>query len=117
MKGLDDHGRACESAFGFISGYYLWELHQHATAAGAKWDYNDHSTMEIPVTKENATVIYGLCREIREGYSVGVTKSMMKKVRTARLEAHKFLYEEANDPNTSIDRKIELVKLTSKNRE
>ena len=43
------------------------------------------------------------------------TKVMtMAKIKAARLEAHRFLYEEANDPNTSIQRKIELVKLTGK---
>jgi hypothetical protein len=114
MKDLDDHGRACEEAFGLISGYYIFELHQHSTAAGSNWKYDDPETMEIVVNKNNAAAIYALCKEIRSGYSIGLGKEGMKKIKAARSEAHKYLYEEANDPNTPIERKIELVKLTSK---
>ena len=114
MKDLDDDARFLESHFGLISGYFVWELHQHATAAGSKWDYNDPSTMDIPVNKSNATQIYALCKEIRSGYSVGLKKAEMAKIKEARMKAHQLLFEEANDPNTSIERKIELVRLTSK---
>lgn len=92
--------------------FMLWEL---STAAGAQWDLNNPDSMEIVVTKQNAGSIYSVCKEIRSGYSVGLGKSGMDKVKKARKEAHQYLYEEANDPNTSIERKIELVKLTSKN--
>lgn len=114
MKDLDEHGRACEDAFGLISGFYIFALHEISMAAGSKWDYNDPESMEIIVTKENAEDIYGCCKEIRSGYSVGVLKSGMKKIKEARRQAHEYLYAEANDPNTPIERKIELVKLTSK---
>ena len=70
--------------------------------------------MEIIVTPENADIIYGLCKEIRSGYSVGLSKSQMKKIKEARAEAHKLLFEEANNPDTPVERKIALVKLTSK---
>lgn len=114
MKDLDDHSRMCENAFGLISGYYIFELHLHSTAAGSNWDYDNPSTMEIIVNKTNADTIYALCKEIRSGYSVGLLKSGMKKIKAARSEAHKFLVEEANDPETPIERKIELCRLTSK---
>lgn len=115
MKDLDDHSRMCEDAFGLISGAYLYELHAISTAAGSKWDLSDHDTMEIIVNQKNAEWIYSICKEIRSGYSVGINKSQMAKIKAARTEAHKFLFDEANDPNTSIDRKIQLVKLTGKN--
>jgi hypothetical protein len=115
MKDLDENSRMFEEAFGLISGYYLWDLHRISVLCGSKWDYDKPETMEIIVTQDNAAYIYGLCKEIRSGYSVGLSPSGMKKVKEARSKAHKFLYEEANDPNTSIERKIELVKLTSKN--
>ncbi len=70
--------------------------------------------MEIIVTKNNADIIYGLCKEIRSGYSVGLSKAQIKKIKEARNEAHRLLHQEANDPNTPIERKIALVKLTSK---
>jgi len=114
MKNLDEHSKNCEEAFGLISGYYIFELHQHSTAAGSLWDYNDPSTMEIIVTKKNADVIYALCKEIRSGYTIGLKKSGMAKIKSATAEAHKFLVEEANDPLTPIERKIDLVRLTSK---
>lgn len=114
MKDLDDHSRACEEAFGLISGYMIFELHQLSTAAGSKWDMGDPATMEIIVTKANACHVYSLCKEIRSGYSVGLAKGGVKIVKAARAEAHKFLFEEANDPDTPIERKIELVRLTSK---
>ncbi len=114
MKGLSDHERMCEEVFGLISGGMIYMLHEASTAAGSKWDINDPDTMDIIVTKGNAENIYAICKEIRSGYSVGLNKEGMKKVRAARAEAHKYLFEEANNPDTSIERKIELVKLTSK---
>lgn len=114
MKDLDEFDRNLENAFGLISGYYIFELHQLSTAAGSKWDYSNPDTMDIVVTKGNADSIYAICKEIRSGYSVGLDSSGMKKIKKARSEAHKFLFEEANDPNTPVERKIELVKLTSK---
>lgn len=113
MKDLDEHGQACEKSFGLISGCMLFELWQHSTAAGSKWDYYDPATMEIIVTRKNAEIIYGYCKEIRSGYSVGLKKSGMKLIKEARAKAHEYLFEEANDPKTTIKRKIELVKLTS----
>jgi hypothetical protein len=114
MKDLDEFGQACEEQFGLISGYYIFELHQLSTAAGSGWNYNDPESMEIIVNKSNAESIYAICKEIRSGYSVGLGKSAMKKIKEARSEAHKFLFEEANNPDTPIERKIALVKLTSK---
>ena len=114
MHNLDEHGKICEKEFGLISGYYIFELHQHSTAAGSHWVYDDPSTMEIIVTKQNAESIYALCKEIRSGYSIGLKKSGMTKIKTAKAEAHKYLVEEVNDPLTPIKRKIELVRLTSK---
>jgi hypothetical protein len=114
MKDLDDFGRAMESEFGLISGWCMWDLHRVSVAAGSNWDVDKPETMEIIVTKDNAAYIYGLCKEIRSGYSVGIKRSQMQKVKEARMAAHKFLFEEANDPNTPIERKIYLVKLTGK---
>lgn len=114
MKDLDDFAKGCEEQFGLISGYYIFELHQLSTAAGSNWDYDNPESMEIIVNKGNADSIYAICKEIRSGYSVGVGKSALKKIKEARSQAHKFLFEEANDPSTSIERKIALVKLTSK---
>jgi rRNA maturation protein Nop10 len=114
MKDLDEHGRMCEESFGLISGMLLYTLHEYCTAAGSKWDMSDPSTMEIPVTKYNAVDIYSICKEIRSGYSIGLDKAGMNKIKKARSDAHKFLYEEANDPDTPIERKIMLVRLTSK---
>jgi hypothetical protein len=115
MYDLDKTEKAFEGAFGLMSGYYLFELHQVSTAAGSNWDLSKPETMEIVVTKDNATWIYGICKEIRLGYNVGFTSSQIKKVKEARAKAHRFLFEEANDPNTPIERKIYLVKLTGKN--
>ena len=114
MKDLDDHDRSCEEVFGLISGAMLYGLHLLSTAAGSSWDLKEPSTMEIVVTRENAAAIYDYCKEIRSGYSIGLNPSGMKKVRKARVEAHQYLFEEANNPNTPIQRKIELVRLTSK---
>lgn len=114
MKDLDDHGRACEKAFGLISGYMLYALHELSTAAGSEWDTSDPSTMDIVVTRQNAAAIYAHCKEIRSGYSVGLNREGMRKVKAARAQAHQYLFEEANDPATPIERKIELVRLTSK---
>jgi hypothetical protein len=111
---LDEHEDMFEDAFGLVSGWCLFALHEMSTAAGSQWDYSDPSTMEIVVTKENAEAIYAYCKEIRSGYSVGLKKSGMAKIKAARAEAHKYLVDEANDPETSIDRKIVLVRLTSK---
>lgn len=114
MKDLDEHGRMCEEAFGLISAGMLFGLHALCERAGSKWQIDKPETIEIIVTKENADGVYEFCKVIRSGYSVGMSKEGMKLIRAARLEAHKYLVEEANDPNTTIERKIELVKLTSK---
>lgn len=114
MNDLDDFAKGMEQEFGLISGYFVFELHQHSTAAGSLWDYDNPETMDIIVNKHNAQIIYELCKEIRSGYSVGLNKAGMAKVKAARLEAHKYLYDEANNPATPIERKIALVKLTGK---
>lgn len=114
MKDLDEHGRICEEQFGLISAGMIWGLHAICERAGSKWQLDKPETIEIVITKENAADIYSWCRAIREGYSVGLSKEGMKLIKAARLEAHSYLVEEANDPKTSIERKIELVKLTSK---
>lgn len=114
MYDLSEKDKMLERSCGLISGYFIFGLHELSTAAGSKWDMNDPATIDIIVTKQNAEGIYALCKEIRSGYTVGLKRGWMKKIKEARLEAHKFLYEEANDPNTPIDRKIELVRLTSK---
>lgn len=116
MKDLTEFEQACEKTFGLISGGMIWGLHEICKAAGSKWELDKPETMEIIVTKENADQVYDWCRAIRSGYSVGLSRAGMKKIKEARTEAHKFLFEEANDPNTSIERKIELVRLTSKDR-
>lgn len=114
MKELDSHGRKCEQRFGLISGFYLFGLHELSTAEGSEWDLSDPDTMDIVVTKKNAALVYAYCKEIRKGYSVGLNKGSMDKIKAARMKAHRYLYDEANDPATPIARKIELVKLTSK---
>lgn len=114
MKELDEHSRMCEQAFGLISGYYIWDIHRMSVDAGSAWDLDKPETMQIIVTKENADEMYAFCKAIRSGYSVGLGKGGMKLIKAARAEAHKFLFEEANDPNTPIKRKIDLVRLTSK---
>jgi len=114
MKDLDEHGQMMEEEFGLISAGMLWGLHSICESAGSKWVLERPETMEIIVTKENAEEIYAWCKEIRSGYSVGLDRHEMLKIKEARMEAHKFLVEEANDPATPIERKIELVKLTSK---
>lgn len=114
MKDLNEHGCECEEAFGLISAGMLWGLHAICEKAGSKWQLDKPETMEIVITKENADSVYGWCRAIREGYNVGLSKDGMKLIKAARSEAHKYLVEEANNPNTPIERKIELVKLTSK---
>lgn len=114
MKDLDPFDRACERSCGLISGWFVFCLHQLSTAAGSKWDFDDPSTMEIVVTKENADGIYANCKAIGSGYAVGWTRSGMKKVKEAREKAHRYLFEEANDPDTPITRKIELVRLCSR---
>jgi len=65
MKDLDEHGKMCEEEFGLISGYFIFELHQHSTAAGSKWEYDNPETMDIVINKHNAQIIYELCKEIR----------------------------------------------------
>ena len=114
MKDLDEHGRMCEMTFGLISRQFVYMLHEISTAAGSKWDMNNPDTMDIAVTRKNAESIYAYCKEIRSGYSVGLDRKGMRKVKEARRKAHEYLFEEANDPSTPIERKIELVKLTSK---
>ena len=114
MKDLDEHGRMCEETFGLISGYYIWDIHRMSVEAGSTWDIEKPETMNIIVTKENADEMYAFCKAIRSGYSVGLGRGGMKKIKEARAEAHKFLFEEANDPATPIQRKIDLVRLTSK---
>lgn len=114
MKDLDELDRMCEESLGFISYGMLWGLHDICERAGSKWELEKPETMEIVVTKENAAEIYSWCRAIGEGYCVGLSKANMKKVKEARQIAHRYMVGEANDPNTPITRKIELVKLTSK---
>lgn len=114
MKDLDEHGRMCEEAFGMISGFCIYELHALSTAAGSKWDMSNPTTMEIIVNRSNAEAIYGWCREVHCGYNIGLDRHALKLIKAARKEAHAYLYEEANSPETSIERKIQLVKLTSK---
>jgi hypothetical protein len=116
MDGLDDFSKECEQSFGQISKMMLGGLHAIATAHGSNWNISDDSTIDIPVNKKNAAEVYSWCKEIRSGYNVGLSKKVITAVKKARSEAHKFLYEEANDPATPIERKIELVKLTSKNK-
>jgi hypothetical protein len=114
MKDLNKRDQMLEKSLGMISGsmiYLLWEL---SKAAGSMWDIEYPFSMDIIVTEENAFQIYGCCKEIRSGYSIGLNPDGMKKVKAAREQAHRFLVEIANDPNTPIDRKIEIVKLTSK---
>lgn len=114
MKGLSDYERSWEEDFGLMSGWYVFVLWEISTAAGSKWEYDNSETMEIIVNKSNAYAVYGCCKEIRSGFSVGISKNNMKKIKQARKEAHQILFDEANDPNTPIERKIALVKLTSK---
>jgi hypothetical protein len=114
MKDLDGRNQLLENAFGLISGYYLWNIHRMSVEAGSVWKLEDPSTIEIIVTKDNAAEMYDYCRAIRSGYSVGLKKAGMKLIKEARAKAHELLFEEANDPNTSIERKIQLVRLTSK---
>jgi hypothetical protein len=115
MKGLSNDEKILESNFGLISGGMLWGLCEASKKAGSKWEYNKPETMEIIVNKENADEIYSWCRAIRSGLSIGLNADGMSMVKAARTMAHRYLVEEANDPNTTIERKIELVKLTSKN--
>jgi hypothetical protein len=115
MKDLDDFGKEMESHFGLISSMMVCGLHELATVAGSQWDMMDDDTIDIPVNKHNASEIYGWCKEIRSnGYSIGLSKKLMAEVKKARLQAHLFLVEEANSPDTKIERKIELVRLCSK---
>lgn len=100
---------------GDMVGYHLFLLHELSTARGIDWDFDDPDSMQIAVTKDTAEQVYGNCREIMAVADNGLSAGQMKKIRAARLEAHQFLYDEANDPKTSIERKIALVKLTSKN--
>lgn len=93
----------------------IWGLHAICVRAGSKWELDKPETMEIVVTKENADAIYEWCKAIRSGYNARLTKNGMNKINVARLIAHRFLVEEANDPSTPIDRKIKLVRLTGKN--
>jgi hypothetical protein len=72
--------------------------------------------VSIFVTRENADDVYGACRAVL-GYNKSLSGKDRKKISEAKERAHQFLYEEANDPNTSIERKIALVKLTSRNTE
>ncbi len=117
MDEMDDLGKAMEMNFGLISGFYVFALWEYSTAAGSKWDFNDISTIDIVVNKNNAAAIYDYCKAIRSGgYNVGISKKVMSKIKEARLKAHQFLWDEANDPSTPIERKIELVKLTSKHK-
>lgn len=114
MKDLNAKDRMLKQSLGLISGSMIYMLHELSKAAGSRWDIEFPFSMEIIVTKSNAAAIYAICKEIRSGYSVGLNQDGMKKIKSARTQAHQFLVEEANDPNTPIDRKIELVKLTSK---
>lgn len=114
IPGLDQNETILENAVGLISGYFLFVLWEVSTAAGASWKFDDPSTMEIIVTKQNADQVYAMCKEIRSGYSIGLRRTGMKKIKEARSKAHQFLYDEANDPETPIQRKIDLVRLCSR---
>jgi hypothetical protein len=114
MHDLDETSKVLEGAFGLISGAMLYGLYQASAAAGSRWDYDTPHTMHIVVTKDNAAWIYGSCKEIGSGYDIGLSKSGMAKIKAAREEAHRYLVAEAQDPATPIERKIELVKLTTK---
>lgn len=114
MDDLDDFGKSMEQAFGMISGMMLYGLCEVSKSVGGNWEFDKPETFEIVVTKDNAANIYAWCKEIRSGYNVGLQRGWMKRIKEARSEAHKFLVDEANDPKTSIERKIELVKLTSR---
>lgn len=96
-------------------GWYLYQLHEIGTAMGQNWDFWASESFEITVTSQYAETIYGCCREIMAISDNGLSTKQMRIIRKARLEAHQFLYDEANDPETPIERKIHLVKLTSKN--
>lgn len=74
MKDLDEHGRICEEQFGLIRAGMIWGLHAICERAGSKWQLDKPETIEIVITKENAADIYSWCREIIEGYSVGLSK-------------------------------------------
>lgn len=113
MKDLSEKDQLLENTFGLISGYYLWNIHRMSAEAGSVWKLEEPSTIEIIVTKENAAEMYDYCRAIRSGYSVGLKKEGMKLIKEARAKAHEILFAEANDPNTPIERKIQLVRLTS----
>lgn len=97
-------------------GWYLYQLHEIGTALGESWDFWANDSFQITVTKQYAEAIYGCCREIMAVPGNGLSTKQMKIIRKARLEAHQFLFDEANDPQTSIERKIELVKLTGTGR-
>jgi len=114
MKDLNEREQILEQSFGLISGAMLFGLHEICKAAGSQWDIEKPETIDIVVTAENADQVYDWCRAIRSGYSVGLKKPGMAKIKAARLEAHGYLVREANNPSTSIQRKIELVKLTAK---
>lgn len=118
MDDLTDFEQALEDNFGLIGGGMLWGLHAICERAGSKWILDKPETMEIVVNSENADSIYDWCRGIqagiRAGYKIDLGKNGKKIVKEARRQAHEFLFDEANNPNTPIERKIELVRLTSK---
>lgn len=117
MKDLDDFGQLMEKKFGLMSSFFLKTLHEISVLYGSKWDLKDPTTIDIVVNKENAQIIYEYTKAIRSGYNIGLPKKYMPKIKEARLKAHKYLWDEANDPLTTIERKIELVKLTSKTKQ
>ena len=114
MKDLDNSGRQFERKFGLISGFMKYGIHELATKYGSNWDILDDNTIDIPVNEENACAVYSWCKEIRSGYNVRISKKLNTHIKKARLEAHLFLVAEFNNQNTTQERKIELVKLTSK---
>ena len=95
-------------------GFFLYELHEIGTAIEEHWDFWASDDFEITVTRNYAERIYACCKEIMLIKHNGLNAKQMRIIRKARLDSHQFLYDEANDPATPIERKIQLVKLTSK---
>lgn len=94
--------------------WYLYQLHEIGTTIGEEWDFWVSDSFEITVSKHHAEHIYVCCKGIMSVKENGLNSEQMKIIRKARLDAHQFLYDEANNQETPIKRKIHLVKLTSK---
>src|SRR5579871_2632176 len=81
--------------------YCLYELHEIGTTFGENWDFWVSDDFEITVTKNYAERIYVICKEIMSIKGNRLNGEQMRIIRKARLDAHQFLYDEANDPSTS----------------